>query len=101
VLIPNINITFVEIGSTAYLTISFSPRLILRLNLLRPSSKSAPNQTSTKVRLLRTGRLNFPIVQPLIGPLLEWSSSSIHVPQYQVVDILKFAVSQNLSVCVD
>ena len=44
-LIPIINTTYIELSTTAYLTISFSPRLILRPNLLHLHSKS--NQSKT------------------------------------------------------
>ena len=38
-LVPIINTIFIELSTTAYLKISFSPYLILRLNhLLRPAS---------------------------------------------------------------
>jgi hypothetical protein len=73
---------------------SLFPLSFPRLNLLRPRPKSAPNQTVATARLLRIGRLNFPVVQPLPGKLLVRSSTSIHVPQYQVLNILELAVSQ-------
>jgi hypothetical protein len=47
-LIPIINTIFIELSMTAYQMISFSPRLILRFNLLDPCArvtqiKSSPN----------------------------------------------------------
>ena len=44
-LVPIINITFIELSTAAYLNISFSPHLILRLNfsfLCNENSQSEP-----------------------------------------------------------
>jgi len=49
---------------------------------------SAPNQIFSKALLPRIGRLNFPVVEPPLGPLLEWWCAGVQVPQYLVVDIL-------------
>jgi len=47
-LIPIINTTFIELSTAAYLSNSFFPRLILRLNLLHLTSKSDQSVTVPK-----------------------------------------------------
>ena len=64
---------------------------------LPPLCKTAPSQTFSNVRLPRIGRLNFPDVQPLLSPLLEWEWAGVQIPQHQVVDILEFAETKNVS----
>jgi len=70
-LIPIINSTFIKISTAVYLLLFLSSSY-LKTQPLAPYSKSVPNQISSRDPLLRTGRLNFPLVEPLLGPLLVW-----------------------------
>ena len=62
-LIPIINIIFIELSTAAYLKISFSPRLILRLNfsfLNNENSQSEPiPQTVSSVDIYYGSSLNY------------------------------------------
>jgi hypothetical protein len=70
-LIPIINTTFIELSTAAYLFLFLSSSHP-KTQPLALNRKSALNRTSGKVRLSRIGRIIFPDVQPLLGPLLEW-----------------------------
>jgi len=100
VLNPNnqYNIYWIKYGHLS--KISFLSSSYPQTQPLVPSSKSAPNQISSTVLLPHIGRLNFPLVQPLFCPLLEWWCAGVQIPQDQVVDILEFAATKNVPVSV-
>ena len=97
-IIPIRNTIFIELCSTAYLIVSFLSSSYPKTQPLALLCKSAPDQTSSTVLLLGIGRSNFPVVQPLLGPLLEWYRASVQEPQHDVIDILEFAETKNVSV---
>jgi len=71
-LIPIINTIVIELSTAAYLSYSFFPHLILRLNLLRLQSKSYQICNGTKDRLVDRCKQRFLVVQLVLGKLLEW-----------------------------
>jgi hypothetical protein len=57
--------------------------------------KTESDQITSKSCPQHTGRLNFPVMQPLFCPLLEWRFASVQIPQHRVVNTFEFAQTIN------